>query len=317
MKFVRFAAVPIVGTLGTKPHSPLNARPLLYWPACFQLALLLLTLSSSSLAGRLPHKVASKPDTSSVTEISAPEADVITAVKEVCEDRTIRGTYQYDKEQTLKGAAPARVSNAFGDPPASGRVFYKVADNVLAPRGFKESSDQGAVTVRYIVEPLSPIATSLRVDAVFIETAHRAVHASKGTVEAAEYGAVQQRLEALQTSRREEQDDKARLDQALQQAAARRAQRERLDREQATATTAATSLQELEQHVQSLRRQVEVRTKSATPLRTAPYHSATAIQSVPARAELVILIVTPYWYGVETQEGHRGWIPRSQLEPLP
>ncbi len=290
---------------------------MLSFSVSFQLAVLLLIVSSSSLAARLPHKVASKSDTSLVTEISAPEADVIAAVKEVCEEGTIRGTYQYDKEQTLKGAAPARVSNAFGGPPASGRVFYKVADNVLAPRGFKESSDQGAVTVRYIVEPLSPTATSLRVDAVFIETAHRAVHASKGTVEAAEYGAVQQRLEALQISRREEQEDKARLDQALQQAAARRAQRARLDSEQATGATAATSLQELEQHVQSLRRQVEIRTKSATPLRTAPYHSASVIQSVPARAELVILIVTPYWYGVETQDGRRGWVPRSQLEPLP
>jgi hypothetical protein len=32
---------------------------------------------------------------------------------------------------------------------------------------------------------------------------------------------------------------------------------------------------------------------------------------------VVILILTPFWYGVETQDGHRGWIHRDQVEQLP
>jgi hypothetical protein len=41
------------------------------------------------------------------------------------------------------------------------------------------------------------------------------------------------------------------------------------------------------------------------------------LKSLPAGSDVVILIVTSYWYGVETEEGEHGWIHRSQLEPLP
>jgi hypothetical protein len=41
------------------------------------------------------------------------------------------------------------------------------------------------------------------------------------------------------------------------------------------------------------------------------------VKSLEAGAEVVILIVTPYWYGVETTDGQHGWINRQQLEPLP
>jgi len=27
--------------------------------------------------------------------------------------------------------------------------------------------------------------------------------------------------------------------------------------------------------------------------------------------------LTKYWYGVETTDGHKGWVHRSQAEPLP
>ena len=30
-----------------------------------------------------------------------------------------------------------------------------------------------------------------------------------------------------------------------------------------------------------------------------------------------MVVLTPYWYGVETEDGHRGWVHHSQLEPLP
>jgi hypothetical protein len=41
------------------------------------------------------------------------------------------------------------------------------------------------------------------------------------------------------------------------------------------------------------------------------------MQSLRAGSELVILIVTPSWYGVETPDGHRGWLLRDQVEALP
>jgi SH3-like domain-containing protein len=34
-------------------------------------------------------------------------------------------------------------------------------------------------------------------------------------------------------------------------------------------------------------------------------------------AEVVIVVQTPYWYGIETEDGEHGWINHSQLESLP
>jgi hypothetical protein len=31
---------------------------------------------------------------------------------------------------------------------------------------------------------------------------------------------------------------------------------------------------------------------------------------------VVILIVTPYWYGIETEDGLHGWLHREQLGPI-
>jgi len=59
-----------------------------------------------------------------------------------------------------------------------------------------------------------------------------------------------------------------------------------------------------------------VKTPSAQ-LKSAPFASATNLQSLNGGTEVVILIITRYWYGVETEEGQHGWIIRSQLEPVP
>jgi len=77
-------------------------------------------------------------------------------------------------------------------------------------------------------------------------------------------------------------------------------------------------VQELEQRVEKLRHQVEAKVKAGdTPLKSAPYRSAATIQPLPANTPVVVLILTPFWYGVEIQDGHRGWIHRDQLEQLP
>jgi hypothetical protein len=50
------------------------------------------------------------------------------------------------------------------------------------------------------------------------------------------------------------------------------------------------------------------------PLKSAPFHTASTLQTLTTGTEILILISTPYWYGVETHEGQHGWIPRDQLE---
>lgn len=77
----------------------------------------------------------------------------------------------------------------------------------------------------------------------------------------------------------------------------------------------AQPTQTLEQRVKELRKQVERVVKSpGAPLKSAPFHTALNLQSLAPGTEVLILISTPYWYGVETHEGEHGWIMRNDLE---
>ena len=78
------------------------------------------------------------------------------------------------------------------------------------------------------------------------------------------------------------------------------------------------SAETLQQHVAELRRQVErLVMKPGAPLKSAPFHSASTLKSLEAGTEVLLLITTPYWYGVETRDGQHGWIRRDQLEQVP
>jgi hypothetical protein len=71
----------------------------------------------------------------------------------------------------------------------------------------------------------------------------------------------------------------------------------------------------LEQHVKDLRQQVMRLVKApGAPLKSAPFHTATTLQSLPTGTEILIVISTPYWVGVETHDGQHGWILRDELE---
>ncbi len=73
--------------------------------------------------------------------------------------------------------------------------------------------------------------------------------------------------------------------------------------------------QTLEEKVKNLRREVARMVKApGAPLKSAPFHTASTLQSLTAGTEVLILISTPYWYGVETHDGQHGWIMRDQLE---
>jgi len=250
-----------------------------------------------------------------ITELAATEADVLQAVKEVVQDQVVHGTFQFANEKDMAGARAAESASAFAPWTGAGTVFFKVAENVLSPRNFRNSNDLGTVTVRYIVQSVDPATTSLRIESVFIEKNRRTVHASEGVVETAEYAAIQQRVQAIQFERKEAADEQAKNE---QQRAAKQAEADRAAREAGLSAVAATGVQELEQRVEKLRHQVEAKVKTKdTPLKSAPYRSAATIQPLPAETQVVILILTPFWYGVETPDGHRGWVHRDQLEQLP
>jgi hypothetical protein len=255
------------------------------------------------------------PNPGFVTEFAASVDDVLQALQEVLHDQTIHGTQVFDREPTLTGAVVVESTPLFAPWKGEGKVFYKIRKDAIAPRHFLESADQGTIAVRYVVTSVSPERTRLRIDAVFLETAHRAVHASDGTVESSEYKAIQDHLHAIQF--------------AEQEAAEAQRRRESMDlarqtfirqREDETALLAAAqaSMQDLEQRVNSLRHEVERRIKApGASLKAAPFRSAADVANLAAYTEVVIVIVTPRWYGVETPNGQRGWLPLDQLELLP
>jgi hypothetical protein len=76
--------------------------------------------------------------------------------------------------------------------------------------------------------------------------------------------------------------------------------------------------QSAEERVQELRRQVERQVKApGGALRSAPFHTASTLQSLPAGTEVLIVVSTPYWFGIETHEGQHGWMLRDDLELVP
>ncbi len=128
------------------------------------LCISLLVWSLSALAG-------SKSDWSGtlVIGVDAPAADLEKAVQEVTTDQIIHGTYSYEKEKTLYGAHPEDSSKAFHTPAGPGKVFYKAAEKVLAPKYFRDSTDIGTITVRYVVQSVDAKRSTLKIDAVFVD----------------------------------------------------------------------------------------------------------------------------------------------------
>jgi hypothetical protein len=250
-----------------------------------------------------------------VTELAAPMEDVVQALQEVVRDRIVHGTYMFEKDRTLTGAAEAQSTSLFDTWKNEGKVFYKIRAKVIAPRHFRDSADQGTIAVRYVVSSVTPERTRLRIDAVFVETARRTVHPSDGAVESSEYKAIQDHLQTIQIAEREAVEaQRRRENEVVAKQAALRLREEEAER----LATVQSSAREVEEQIQSLRHKVEERVKApGAELKTAPFHSAAKIASLTAYTELFILIVTPYWHGVETPTGQRGWLPVDQVESLP
>jgi hypothetical protein len=118
----------------------------------------------------------------------------------------------------------------------------------------------------------------------------------------------------MQLQKRQATEEEQRHQQEL---AAKELEREQKQQQLELFVTQAPG-ESLEQHVRKLRREAERRVKDpGGKLRSAPYRSASSLKSLPPGAEVVILVATPYWYGVETEDGQHGWLHRSELELLP
>jgi len=264
-------------------------------------------------AQRAPHDQTPSPGFSA--ELSGSSTDVIQALNEVLEDQIIHGTHVFDKEPTLTGASAVASTPLFEPWTGPGQVFYKIRKEVVAPRHFRESEDMGTIAVRYVVTSAGQDRARIRIDTIFVESAHRRLHASDGTVESSEFKVIQEHLQAIQFAAQEAADAKRRRDSAelVRQTVIRQ-------REDETTRLAAaqSSVQDLEQRIHTMRQEVERRVKApGGNLKSAPFRAAANVKTLAAYTEVVVVIVTPRWYGVETPDGQRGWMPVDQLEILP
>lgn len=266
-----------------------------------------------------------------IINIPLPESEVAPVVSDVAQNGIIRGSKEYSKDEYITGAAAVASTPVFPQWTEGGKVFYKVRKQALDPLNFKDSGDVGTLAVRYVVQPQGDKNTVLRIDAVFVEEFRRTAHPSNGSVETSEYKNIQDHLDAIELMKKQaveaEEDRQARL-------AKKKFEMGHEGPPSATPPPAATAAEEpqteppeavamapgetLEQHVADLRRRIERIVKiPGAMLKAAPFHSANTLKSLPSGTEVLIVISTPYWFGVETHDGQHGWIPRDQLEQLP
>ena len=249
------------------------------------------------------------------TEIAAPESEVVKAVEAVVNSGIIQGSKEYNKDQYIESASAAASSPLFPEWKEPGKVYYKVRTGVLAPLHFKDSNDEGTLAVRYVVQSKDASKSILRIDAVFVEDSRRTVHPSDGSVESAESQEIQNQIDSVEA---EKKQSELREKQRLEKLAGQELERKRVQEETSALADAQTSAQTLDQRLDSLRHLAERVVKApGGQLKSAPFRSASNVKSLDAGAEVVILIVTPYWYGVETTDGQHGWINHTQLESLP
>jgi hypothetical protein len=290
-----------------------------------------------------------------IVNLPFPESEVTQVVQDVIQDGLIRGTKEYNKDEYVSGANPATSSRAFKEWSEGGKVFYKLRLKTLDPRNFKDSNDVGTLTVRYVVQPQGDKNAVLRINAVFVEEFRHTVHQSNGSVESAEYKDIHDRLDAIETMKAQTVEaEKEKQEQLAKGSNATLSTAPLVDELSSsvshpapvqTATVAPASApapaptvanpdqpqnvagastpqsavpQPLEQRVQDLRHQVERLVKApGAPLKSAPFHTASTLQSLPAGTEVLIVVTTPYWLGVETHNGQHGWMLRDELELLP
>jgi hypothetical protein len=246
--------------------------------------------------------------------VPATEQELLQAVQDVVSDGIIQGSKEYNKDEYIAGAKAADKTAVFPQWTAPGQVFYKVRENALDPRNFKDSGDSGTLAVRYVIQHGDEKNTTVKIDAIFVDDYHRRTHLSNGSVEAAEFKEIQDHIAAMHLAKERAVEEEKQHQQDL---AAKELERKRKS-QQLEFAVAQKPDETLEQHVQNLRHDVERVVKApGAQLKSAPFRSASSLKPLSAGSQVLILISTPYWFGVETEDGQHGWIHRSDLEQLP
>ena len=261
-----------------------------------------------------------------VVNIPYPADEVSQIVQDVSQNGIIRGTKEYNKDEHITGAAAASSTRVFTRWTEGGKVFYKVRLKALDPRNFKNGGDLGTLAVRYVVQAQGDQHTVLRIDARFVEDFRHTAHASNGSVEGAEYKDIHDRLESLELMKLQTAEAEKTTQHSSSKTAATVDEpappsedhaSTRADSPPAATDSAqnAPPAETLEEQVQELRQKVERRVKSpGAPMKSAPFHTAITLQALTPGTEVLIVISSPYWVGVETHEGQHGWILRDDLE---
>jgi hypothetical protein len=308
------------GPNGRRQPIPCRVIP---WKLSFLLALFL--LAGTALAR---EKDATQYGVGLILNVPYPESQVTQVVRDVVQNGIIRGTKEYNKDEYVSGANAVDSTPVFKPWAEGGRVFYKVRNRALDPRNFKNGGDVGTLAVRYVIQPQGDKNSIIRIDAIFVEEFRHVSHLSNGSVESAEYKDIHDRLEAMAAMKaqaEEEEKQKQRraetqfnasvLNDATTSSVAPSSTTEPATTQPATPPAQP---QTLAQHVQDLRRQVERLVKApGAPVKSAPFHTASTLESLPAGTEVLIVVSTTYWFGVETHDGHHGWMLRDDLEMLP
>jgi len=275
-----------------------------------------------------------------IINVPLPEPEVAQVVQDVVQNTIIRGTKEYNKDEFISGAVAVNSTPVFPAWQEGGKVFYTVRQQALNPLNFKNSNDVGTLAVRYVVQPQGDKNTVLRIDALFVEDFRHGVHQSNGSVESSEYKDIQDRLQAAELLKKEtaealeaKQEHEAKQKFGMSNDATLLSTPPPVTPESIAAGASSSNLPpstsspspswtndsgiSLEQHVADLRREIERLVKApGAPLKSAPFRTASTMKSLEPGTEVLILILTPYWYGVETNDGQHGWLRRDQLEEL-
>jgi hypothetical protein len=260
-----------------------------------------------------------------ITNVPFPPDQVAQVVRDVVENGIIRGTKEYNKDPYVSGAISVGSTRLFPKWEGDGQVFYKQRQHALDPRNFKDSGDVGTLIVRYIVQPQGDKHSVLQISAIFVEEFRHTVHQSNGSVEEAEYKDIHDRLEQIGAMNAETAELQRQKKAAATGFSSSRSvdtagpptREVSLPEAEAKAADGAVA-QTLDERVKQLRRQVERVVKApGAALKSAPFHTAVTLQPLPTGTEVLIVVTTTYWLGVETHDGQHGWISREELEQLP
>ncbi len=279
------------------------------------IALMALSVTQPALS-----RIRTKPEGFSIT-LPVNYDTLLGVMREVCSDGVIHGTFQYENETEITGAEAATTSEAFPQLTKPGEVCFKVRPGAISPAHFVGSNDQGSITVRYVIERVSPANTRISIDAVFVEDSRHHRHISQGLVETREFREIAQKLKAL--------DQQEKASQVEARIHAEEVEREKyaaelkelqrvLESEKTRLASATVEVQDMQTRLQLLRRQVLARVKvPGAELKALPFLPSAILASVPGRAVVHTLQRTEYWYRVRITGAGEGWVYRFLLEDLP